>query len=133
MQRIYVHPLPVRIWHWINALGFIALIVTGIQIRYVELIGLLSFRSAVQLHNWVGFVLIANFFVWFLFYLFRPPGGQRAHAGGGAAGSGATKTRSCSNTRRTMKSGGSTPWSRSSETRWCACCSTPPKASSRWR
>jgi thiosulfate reductase cytochrome b subunit len=70
MQKIYVHPLPVRIWHWINAIGFIALIVTGIQIRYVGLIGLMSFKTAVNLHNWVGFVLIGNFFVWFFFYLF---------------------------------------------------------------
>jgi thiosulfate reductase cytochrome b subunit len=69
MQRIYVHPLPVRIWHWINALGFIALIVTGVQIRYAGLIGLMSFRTAVTLHNWIGLVLTGNFFVWFFFYL----------------------------------------------------------------
>lgn len=70
MQRIYVHPLPVRIWHWINALGFLAMIVTGVQIRYVDLVGLMSFRTAVNLHNWIGFVLIGNFFVWLTFYLF---------------------------------------------------------------
>ena len=70
MLRIYVHPLPVRIWHWANALGFVALILTGVQIRYVDLIGLMSFKTAVQLHNWIGFVLIGNFFVWLLFYLF---------------------------------------------------------------
>jgi thiosulfate reductase cytochrome b subunit len=70
MEKIYVHPLPVRIWHWINALGFIALIVTGIQLRYVDLVGLMSFRTVVHLHNWIGFVLIANFFIWFLYYLF---------------------------------------------------------------
>ncbi|OGA55936.1 MAG: cytochrome B [Betaproteobacteria bacterium RIFCSPLOWO2_12_FULL_62_58] len=70
MQRIYVHPLPVRIWHWINAVGFVAMIATGIQIRYVDLVGLMSFRSAVNLHDWIGFVLIGNFFVWLLFYLF---------------------------------------------------------------
>jgi thiosulfate reductase cytochrome b subunit len=70
MPRVYVHPLPVRIWHWINALGFVTMIVTGFQIRYIGLIDLLSFRTAVVLHNWVGFVLIGNFFVWLLFYLF---------------------------------------------------------------
>ncbi|MBI4205520.1 MAG: cytochrome b/b6 domain-containing protein [Betaproteobacteria bacterium] len=70
MQKIYVHPLPVRIWHWTNAFGFVALIVTGLQIRYVDLISLMSFKAAVNLHNWVGFVLIGNFFVWLLFYLF---------------------------------------------------------------
>ena len=70
MQRIYVHPLPVRVWHWINALGFVAMIVTGFQIRYIGLIDLMSFRSAVILHEWIGFLLIANFFIWLLFYLF---------------------------------------------------------------
>ncbi len=70
MARIYVHPLPVRIWHWINALGFVAMIVTGFQIRYIGLIDLMSFRTAVILHEWIGFLLIANFFIWLLFYLF---------------------------------------------------------------
>jgi cytochrome b subunit of formate dehydrogenase len=70
MHKIYVNPLPVRIWHWTNAIGFLLLIATGLQIRYVGLIGLMSFKTAVVLHNWIGFVLIANFFVWLLFYLF---------------------------------------------------------------
>lgn len=70
MQRIYVHPLPVRIWHWINASGFVAMILTGIQIRYIGLVDLISFEVAVDLHNWIGFLLIGNFFIWLLFYLF---------------------------------------------------------------
>jgi thiosulfate reductase cytochrome b subunit len=70
MKQLYVNPLPVRIWHWINALGFVVLIVTGLQIRYVGQIDLLSFRNAVVVHNWIGFVLIANFFIWLGFYLF---------------------------------------------------------------
>ncbi len=70
MERIYVHPLPVRIWHWVNAVGFLVMIVTGIQIRYVGLIDMMSFRTAVNLHNWTGFLLIGNFFIWLLFYLF---------------------------------------------------------------
>lgn len=70
MEKIYLHPLPVRIWHWINALGFLVLIVTGIQIRYLDLFELMSFKTAVEVHNYSGFVLIANFFLWFGFYLF---------------------------------------------------------------
>lgn len=70
MSRIYVNPLPVRIWHWANALMFIILIVTGVQIRYLDLFSLMSFRTAVVVHNWVAFALIANFFIWLLFYLF---------------------------------------------------------------
>ena len=70
MQKIYVHPLPVRIWHWTNALGFIALILTGVQIRYADLVGVMSFKAAVSLHNWIGWLLVGNFFIWLLFYLF---------------------------------------------------------------
>ena len=70
MSKVYVNPLPVRIWHWANALMFIILIVTGVQIRYLDLFSLMSFRTAVVVHNWVAFALIANFFIWLLFYLF---------------------------------------------------------------
>ena len=70
MTKLYVNPLPVRIWHWTNAVGFVLLILTGLQIRYVGQWDLLSFRTAVVWHNWIGFVLIANFFIWLGFYLF---------------------------------------------------------------
>ena len=69
-ERLYIHPLPVRIWHWINAVGFVVMILTGMQIRYVGLFDLISFRTAVSVHNMTGFVLIANFCVWVVFYLF---------------------------------------------------------------
>ncbi len=69
MQKLYINPLPVRIWHWTNALGFLLLIASGLQIRYLDLFQWLSFRTAVIAHNWIGFVLIVNFFVWFGFYL----------------------------------------------------------------
>jgi Ni/Fe-hydrogenase b-type cytochrome subunit len=70
MKRIYLHPLPVRVWHWINAVSFFVLIVTGLQIRYREMIGIMKFRDAVNLHNICGFVLIFNFMLWLIFYLF---------------------------------------------------------------
>jgi len=70
MQRLYINPLPVRIWHWTNAVGFVLLILTGLQIRYVGQVDVMPFRAAVVLHNWIGFVLCANFFVWLGFYLF---------------------------------------------------------------
>ena len=70
MHKLYINPLPVRIWHWTNAFGFVLLIATGLQIRYLDLMQLVSFRTAVVAHNWIGFVLIANFFLWLGFYLF---------------------------------------------------------------
>jgi thiosulfate reductase cytochrome b subunit len=69
MPRIYIHPLPVRIWHWSNAVICVLLVLTGVQIRYVGLIDLMPFRTTVTVHNWLGFLLIANSFVWLLFYL----------------------------------------------------------------
>jgi len=69
-EESYINPLPVRIWHWINALGFVLLILTGCQIRYADLFKLMSFESSVKLHNWVGFTVIANYFLWLGYYLF---------------------------------------------------------------
>jgi thiosulfate reductase cytochrome b subunit len=45
------------------------MILTGVQIRYIGLFHVITFKTAVDLHNWVGFVLIANYFLWFVFYL----------------------------------------------------------------
>ena len=68
-EKVYLHPLPVRIWHWLNALGFVLLIITGFQLRYADLFGMMSFESAVKLHNWIGFAVIANWFLWFFYYV----------------------------------------------------------------
>lgn len=70
MKKIYLHPLPVRVWHWVNAVSFVVLILTGIQIRYREMINVMTFRNAVDIHNFFGFVLLGNFFIWLLYYLF---------------------------------------------------------------
>jgi thiosulfate reductase cytochrome b subunit len=69
-QGEYINPLPVRIWHWLNALGFVLLILTGVQLRYTDLFQLMTFESAVRLHNWVGFTVITNYFIWLGYYLF---------------------------------------------------------------
>jgi thiosulfate reductase cytochrome b subunit len=70
MSKLYINPLPVRIWHWANVLCFALLVATGVQIRYLDLFSLMSFRNAVRVHNVVAFVLIGNFFIWLTFYLF---------------------------------------------------------------
>ena len=68
MKKIYLHPIPVRLWHWINVLGFIILIITGIQMRYGNIIRLFSFETAVDIHSWTGFILIANYCIWLFYY-----------------------------------------------------------------
>ncbi|NWF51974.1 MAG: cytochrome b/b6 domain-containing protein [Nitrospirae bacterium] len=67
MKRIYLHPLPIRIWHWINAFGFIILILTGANIR--NIINIFSVETAVEIHSWLGFILLANYCIWFLYYM----------------------------------------------------------------
>jgi thiosulfate reductase cytochrome b subunit len=69
MHRLYLNPLPVRIWHWINAVGVLTLFCTGIQIRYIGLVNLVPFRTAIVIHNYAGFVVIANFMLFLGFYL----------------------------------------------------------------
>ena len=68
-KLIYIHPLPVRIWHWINAFGFVLLILTGFQIRFAEMLNVMTLPNAITVHNYVGFVVIANYFIWLTYYL----------------------------------------------------------------
>lgn len=68
-KMIYLQPLPVRIWHWINALGIITLIISGAQIRFPEYITICgSYRSSIMLHNTAGLVVAVSFSIWFFFY-----------------------------------------------------------------
>jgi thiosulfate reductase cytochrome b subunit len=70
-EYIYLTPLPIRIWHWLNAFGFIVLALTGLQIRfpeYVEIFG--DYKNAIRLHNAAGFVVSASYLLWFGYYLF---------------------------------------------------------------
>ena len=70
-KKIYLQPTPVRIWHWINALGIITLIVSGIQIRFPEYFPLFgSYESAIHLHNTAGYVVIVSLCFWFIYYVF---------------------------------------------------------------
>ena len=68
-RLLYNYPLPVRVWHWINASGFVCLILTGFQIRYAEVLNFMPLTVAISIHNYVGFGVIANFFVWLSYYL----------------------------------------------------------------
>lgn len=68
-KMIYIHPAPVRVWHWVNAAGFLVLILTGVQIRFADMFDFMSLKEAVTIHNWVGFVVIADYFLWLVYYL----------------------------------------------------------------
>jgi len=61
-KKVYLQPIPVRIWHWLNAFGIVTLMVSGAQIRFPEYISLL--------HNTAGFVVAISFSLWFFYYTF---------------------------------------------------------------
>ncbi|HXE95620.1 MAG TPA: cytochrome b/b6 domain-containing protein [Dongiaceae bacterium] len=68
-KMVYLQPAPVRIWHWLNALGIVTLCVSGAQIRFPEYITFLgSYRSAIMLHNTAGIVVALSFSIWFIYY-----------------------------------------------------------------
>ena len=70
-KKIYLQPTPVRIWHWLNALGIVTLTVSGAQIRFPEYISLLgSYKAAIYLHNTAGYVVAVSFSLWFFYYIF---------------------------------------------------------------
>ena len=68
-KLLYIHPAPVRVWHWINAVGIVMLVITGIQIRFVEMFDLFSLEEAINLHNYIGFLVIADYALWFAYYI----------------------------------------------------------------
>lgn len=70
-KMVYLQPIPVRIWHWLNALGIVTLCISGAQIRFPEYVTVLgSYRSAIMLHNTAGIVVALSFSIWFFYYKF---------------------------------------------------------------
>jgi thiosulfate reductase cytochrome b subunit len=68
-MRIYLQPTPVRIWHWLNALGIVTLCLTGVQIRFPEYLNIFgSYRGAILLHNTAGLAVAVSFSLWFFYY-----------------------------------------------------------------
>jgi len=66
---IYLQPKPVRIWHWLNALGILTLCLSGAQIRFPEYLSFLgSYKAAITLHNTAGYLVSASFVCWLIYY-----------------------------------------------------------------
>jgi thiosulfate reductase cytochrome b subunit len=71
-RREILHPLLVRMWHWIHALAIILLVLTGIQLRFPDLVGWFgTFRTAVNIHNLLGFVVLFDYLLWFGYYVLK--------------------------------------------------------------
>ena len=70
-EYIYLTPMPVRIWHWLNALGIVTLCITGLQIRFPEYVNIFgTYKSAITLHNTAGIVVSISYGLWLFYYMF---------------------------------------------------------------
>jgi thiosulfate reductase cytochrome b subunit len=69
MKRIYLHPLPLRIWHWVNALIVIILMITGIQLRISGIASLRPHDPALAVHKYAGWTMVVFYIFWFAYSL----------------------------------------------------------------
>ncbi len=70
MSRLYLYPVWLRLWHWLNAVVFFVLIFSGASMHFAGTPGLLAFDAAVPLHNAAGILLTISWisFVFSNFY-----------------------------------------------------------------
>ncbi len=70
-EQIYLTPMPVRIWHWLNALGIVTLCVTGLQIRFPEYVNIFgTYKAAIRLHDTAGITVSISYVLWLFYYIF---------------------------------------------------------------
>ena len=58
-----------RVWHWCQAVAIGLMIATGLAIHAPGYFGWLPFAMAVQVHNLLGFLMIANAFLGMFYYV----------------------------------------------------------------
>lgn len=67
MKGIYLHPLPLRIWHWTNALLFMILLLTGIRLRILGIATLRPHDPFLLIHQYAGWAMAASSLFWFAY------------------------------------------------------------------
>ena len=69
MKRTYLHPLPLRVWHWVNAAAVTLLLATGVQLRMVGIPDLPSHSTALLIHRYAGWTMVASCVFWLIWGL----------------------------------------------------------------
>ena len=68
-RREYIYNVYERLWHWVMAFSVLILLVTGLHIHFPDGPGLLSFPSAVLIHNAMALVMLINAFLALFYHL----------------------------------------------------------------
>lgn len=65
-----IYSLHERIWHWLQAVAILLLILTGVAIHYPDRFGIFgSMAIALRLHWWIGFALVLNAFLGIFYHV----------------------------------------------------------------
>lgn len=63
-EKLYLYPLWLRLWHGVNALCIIALIITGISLHYTgRSVLFLDFKTSITVHNFAGLLLSVSYII----------------------------------------------------------------------
>ena len=74
-EKLYFYPVWLRIWHGINALGILILIITGLSMQSsIESSHVLKFSLILNLHNIAGILVTFCYLIFFAGNLFTPNG-----------------------------------------------------------
>ena len=76
-EKLYLYPVWLRLWHGLNALCIIMLILTGISIQYSDIkYPFIPFDTAIMLHNIFGVIAVVSYVFFFFLNLFTENGKQ---------------------------------------------------------
>lgn len=70
VRKMSLYPLGIRIWHWVNTLLFIVLIITGIQLRAPGFSVFSYYGTVTALHGYAGALCIPSFLFWLIYCVF---------------------------------------------------------------
>lgn len=66
-NKLYLYPGLIRIWHFLNAILIISLIISGLSMQYSDPLNpFMRFDLAVTLHNVTGFILLFNYLLFII-------------------------------------------------------------------
>lgn len=60
LRRVYMYGVYERLWHWLQTAAIMLLLFTGLVIHKPDMLGFLSFKYMVQVHNVLAAILVIN-------------------------------------------------------------------------
>ena len=60
LKRVYMYTVYERLWHWLQAIAILGLVFTGLIVHKPDMFGIFNFKYVVQVHNVLGFILVAD-------------------------------------------------------------------------